>query len=1068
MATVTDLGPHRVWGLCATVGYTCAAALALGSSTLLRWAAPFVAAVGAAVVPMVWLVAHRQGQLEVDVVHHSGALLLHTGSPYLPEPGQIKDYNPYLPAMALFGLPYAVLGDHPIADARWWFALVFCLALGSAARTAAGHCAPRALAVLAAFPLLALPLATGGIDLPVTALMCLALATAATGRPAATGLAAGAAAAMKWTAWPVLVVALVLLAVRRGGRVTTGAGAVAAVVIAVLTVPSVLVSPSAFTEQVLLYPLGAGRVASPATSPLPGYLVATLLPGGRLLALVLLALAAVAVAVSLAVRPPRVLLAAADRLALALALAFCLAPATRFGYLLMPLTIAAWFHLHPGPEGLSRGVVPRRFRSVPALHRLLRLPAVEPLRRWPGPSSAMDDARFQRPDRGWPKRPGHGFAARRTGRGSVPGRTRRVPVTPGAGRARRLALALALALAYTVLCIGARRTRFVEPEIQRLREHVSPGAVCLDIGAEYGLYTISLAHLAGPTGTVHSFEPLPGAHRVLTVVRYALGRRTIRLHRTALGRRVGSFTMSLPYRRRLPVHGRAFVTDGALRLGPNTEFAEEKRLNVTVRTVDAAAPARVDFIKADVEGAEAFVLEGAHRTLLLHRPTLLLEIEERHPAKYGLGGPGRHRPAPCNGLRHACVARRDLGAGPAHHRGAPQLPVHPPPVRGRLTMSRTLVVTNDFPPRQGGIETFVHAMVRRFPADRVVVYTSHTPGEAHFDEQQPFPVVRDRTRMLLPTPKATARAVHLARRYDCDSVWFGAAAPLGLMAPALRSRAGVRRLVATTHGHEVWWARTPVARQLLRRIGHHVDALTYLGDYTRRHLATALRPGDTDRLVRLTPGVDAAAFAPRRDDGASLREHYGLGSGPVILCAARLVPRKGQDTLILAMRSLRRRHPGARLLLVGDGPYEGRLRDSAQRSGVAEAVIFAGGHPHEAMPAFYGAADVFAMPSRTRRAGMEVEGLGIVYLEAAAAGLPVVAGDSGGAPDAVRHGETGYVVDGHRPAEVAARLDTLLSDAQLTREMGRRGQAWVSQQWSWDEAHQKLTKYLDQGISGTP
>ncbi|MFB7501566.1 FkbM family methyltransferase [Streptomyces sp. NPDC056161] len=188
-----------------------------------------------------------------------------------------------------------------------------------------------------------------------------------------------------------------------------------------------------------------------------------------------------------------------------------------------------------------------------------------------------------------------------------------------------------------MLCIGARRTRFVEPEIQGLREYVRPGAVCLDIGAEYGLYTITLAHLAGPTGTVHSFEPLPGAHRVLAAVRYALGGRTVRLHQTALGRRTGSFTMSLPYRRRLPVHGRAFVTDGALGLGPNTEFAEEKRLEVAVRTVDDSAPARLDFIKADVEGAEVFVLEGAHRTLLSHRPTLLLEIEERHLAKYGLG-----------------------------------------------------------------------------------------------------------------------------------------------------------------------------------------------------------------------------------------------------------------------------------------------------------------------------------------------------------------------------------------------------------------------------------------------
>lgn len=360
LAAVTDQEPHRVWGICAAIGYAVAGALAVSGSRGLRRAAPYVAAVGAALVPMVWLVAHRQGQLEVDVVQQSGVLLLNTGSPYLPEPSQLEDYNPYLPGMALFGLPYALVGDSPMTDARWGFALVFGLALVVAARVALGHCVPRALALLAAFPLLALPLATGGIDLPVTALMCLALATAAAGRPAATGLAAGVAAAMKWTAWPVLAVVLVLLAVRRGGRAASGAGAVAAVVLAVLTVPSFLASPGAFVEHVLRYPLGAGQVPSPAASPLPGHLVATLLPGGRLIALVLLASVAVAVAVALVTRPPWTLVAAADRLAFALAVAVCLAPATRFGYLLMPLTIAVWFRLHPGsarvPDSQASGL----------------------------------------------------------------------------------------------------------------------------------------------------------------------------------------------------------------------------------------------------------------------------------------------------------------------------------------------------------------------------------------------------------------------------------------------------------------------------------------------------------------------------------------------------------------------------------------------------------------------------------------------------------------------------------------------------------------------------------------
>ncbi|MFH9005494.1 glycosyltransferase family 4 protein [Streptomyces afghaniensis] len=378
-------------------------------------------------------------------------------------------------------------------------------------------------------------------------------------------------------------------------------------------------------------------------------------------------------------------------------------------------------------------------------------------------------------------------------------------------------------------------------------------------------------------------------------------------------------------------------------------------------------------------------------------------------------------------------------------------------------MPRTLVVTNDFPPRQGGIETFVHAMTVRFPPDRVAVYTSSTPGDRAYDARLPFPVVRDRTHMLLPTRRVTARAVELARRFDCDSVWFGAAAPLGLMAGELRRRTEVRRLVATTHGHEVWWARTPGARPLLRRIGAGVDSITYLGGYTRARIAAAVGPEAAARMRRLAPGVDADVFQGSEEAAARVRARYGLGDRPVVLCAARLVPRKGQDALIRALRLVRRRVPGAVLLLVGDGPHARALRRLTAEQGLAGAVVFAGGHPHEEMPGFYAAAQVFAMPCRTRRAGMEVEGLGIVFLEAAAAGLPVVVGDSGGAPDTVRDGETGFVVDGRDVGALAARLTVLLDDAELARDMGRKGRAWVRGEWGWDRAHGHLTSLLGVG-----
>ncbi len=330
-----------------------------------------------------------------------------------------------------------------------------------------------------------------------------------------------------------------------------------------------------------------------------------------------------------------------------------------------------------------------------------------------------------------------------------------------------------------------------------------------------------------------------------------------------------------------------------------------------------------------------------------------------------------------------------------------------------MTRRRTLVVTNDFPPRQGGIETFVHAMTSRFPTDSVVVYTSAEPGAAPHDAALPHPVVRDPARTLLPVPRVAARAVEIARRHGCDSVWFGAAAPLGLLADRLRRESGVRRAVATTHGHEVWWARTPGARTLLRRIGDRTDAVTYLGEATRAPIAAALGPAAARRMVRLAPGVDAEAFRAReeareavreeardavrsgaregvRAPAGGVRERYGLGGRPVILCAARLVPRKGQDTLIRALPAVRRAVPDAVLLLTGDGPYARTLRRLAADTGVADAVVLAGGQPHAAMPEHYAACDVFAMPCRTRRRGLEVEGLGIVFLEAAASGLPVL------------------------------------------------------------------------------
>jgi phosphatidyl-myo-inositol dimannoside synthase len=379
---------------------------------------------------------------------------------------------------------------------------------------------------------------------------------------------------------------------------------------------------------------------------------------------------------------------------------------------------------------------------------------------------------------------------------------------------------------------------------------------------------------------------------------------------------------------------------------------------------------------------------------------------------------------------------------------------------------KVLIVTNDFPPRRGGIQSFVHALASRMPAESVVVYAPRWEGAGEFDARQPFPVTRHPTSLMLPVPSVARRAAQIFREHGCDTVLFGAAAPLGLLAPSLR-RAGAARIVAITHGHEAGWAVLPGARSLLRRIGDETDVLTYLGEYFRVRLARALSAEAAARMVRLAPGVDNASFRPGVG-GDAVRERLGLGERPVVVCVSRMVPRKGQDTLIRAWPQVLAGARGApALLLVGDGPYRAKLGRLAQQAALADSVVFTGPVPAADLPAHYDAGDVFAMPCRTRRGGLDVEGLGIVYLEASASGLPVVGGDSGGAPDAILPGETGYVVPGRDAAAVADRICELLADPAGARAMGEKGAAWVDREWRWDLVADRLMAILAGPAAGS-
>jgi phosphatidylinositol alpha-1,6-mannosyltransferase len=381
-------------------------------------------------------------------------------------------------------------------------------------------------------------------------------------------------------------------------------------------------------------------------------------------------------------------------------------------------------------------------------------------------------------------------------------------------------------------------------------------------------------------------------------------------------------------------------------------------------------------------------------------------------------------------------------------------------------MRRTLIVTNDFPPRQGGIQSFVHELALRLSPDDLTVYAPKwngpdgPDGTRAFDARQPFDVVRHPTSLMIPSPGVTRRAAELARSRRAEVVIFGAAAPLALITPALR-QAGVERAIGITHGHEAGWAALPGARTLLRRIGSETDVITYLGEYFRVRLSRALTTEAAARMTRLHPGVDAGVFKPDKAAREEIRDRYGLAGRPVVVCVSRLVRRKGQDTLIRAWAEVKSQVPDASLLIVGGGPRLAALHHLAERTGVAASVHLTGPVAQAELPAHYAAGDVFAMPCRTRRGGLDVEGLGIVYLEASATGLPVVGGDSGGAPDAISEGETGYVVGGTDIPALSARLVALLSDPSGAKAMGEKGRAWVEREWNWDLAASRLRALID-------
>ena len=374
-------------------------------------------------------------------------------------------------------------------------------------------------------------------------------------------------------------------------------------------------------------------------------------------------------------------------------------------------------------------------------------------------------------------------------------------------------------------------------------------------------------------------------------------------------------------------------------------------------------------------------------------------------------------------------------------------------------MRRTLLITNDFPPRPGGIQSYLQNLVDLLPPEDIVVYAPRWRRRSHieFDAAVPYRVYRHPTTLMLPTPFVARRAAQIIRTENIETVWFGAAAPLAVLAPAVR-RAGAGRVIASTHGHEVGWSMLPVARQVLGYIGRHVDVVTFVSRYTRGRFASAF--GAQAALEYLPPGVDVTRFAPDAALRADTRRRLGLAQRPTILCLSRLVPRKGQDMLIRALPLIRREVPDAALVIVGGGPYADTLHRIAGETGMTDHVFFTGTVAAQELPAYHNIADVFAMPARTRGGGLDVEGLGIVYLEASATGVPVVAGQSGGAPETVIESVTGTVVDGTDVDAVALAILFIIRDPAAAAEMGRRGREFVVDNWQGQHIAARLRQLL--------
>ncbi len=375
----------------------------------------------------------------------------------------------------------------------------------------------------------------------------------------------------------------------------------------------------------------------------------------------------------------------------------------------------------------------------------------------------------------------------------------------------------------------------------------------------------------------------------------------------------------------------------------------------------------------------------------------------------------------------------------------------------------TLIITNDFPPAIGGIEGFVADLCELLDGN-VVVLTRRSPGWQAYDRQLTYPVHRV-TDLLLPTESVASTALGLIASYRITRVIYGALAPLALLAPRLRRR-GVLCQLGIIHGHEVWWANVWGARSVLRRMADGLDQISVISDYTRARIEPALSQTARARVIKLAPPVNVDRFgtaAAGVPTGAS-------PARPRCVAAGRMIRQKGYDVLLRAWRLVLEGGGWPEfpeLVLIGHGPQAAVLRRQAARSRIGETVRFIGPTGRDSVAAWLATGTVFALPVRTQLCGLRPEGLGKVFCEAAATGLPVIAGRSGGTPETMIAGATGFLVDPRDPAELADRISSLLQHPGMAEAMGSTGRRYVARRFGMGHARRVLRQALGLDASGS-